>query len=484
MWIGGHPWQPETRAKQGPPGETPSPDPLDVVAAWPTDRPLGVLLSGRHHPTWSRWSVVAEPCETHHVPVAETPGDPSDPLSELDRIAQNAGDDLLLCAVSYDAGRSIESIPSARPPDRDWPAVYAGRCRAWACHDRPTGRWSLFGSSQERQILAQRLAAAHRAQADAESDTPATRFQTGPPVATPADADHEAAVARAIERIAQGDVFQVNLARRITREFQGDPRALFHAVARAAEPWFGAWLELDPPGAATRRGLASASPELFLDLTRPPAVVSRPIKGTRPNPGDADPRAAAERLRDSPKDRAELAMIVDLVRNDLGRVAQPGSVRVDEARRIEAHPTVWQAVATVSADLRPGLNAVDALRAALPPGSVIGAPKVQAMQLIESLEPARRGPYCGVVGWMHQGRSAWSVAIRTLALEVDRHNAGRIDQWVGGGVVADSTPQGELLETRVKAAAIDRALHSAGAQADPAPARKPAEAQPQTVPPA
>lgn len=368
-----------------------------------------------------------------------------------------AGDDLLLCAVSYDAGRSLERVPGVAPADRDWPAVWVGRCSSWAVHDRWTGRWTLHGDVAGRAVLAERLGVAARGLVEG-----AGVFSVGEACASPDDAGHARAVAEAVGRIARGEMFQVNLARRITRRFEGDPRALFVALARGASPWFGAWLELDAPGARRRRGLASVSPELFLDATELPGVVSRPMKGTRARVGGGGGWAHAAALRDSVKDRAELAMIVDLVRNDLGRVARHGTVRVEEARRIEAHPTVWQGVATVSAELRGGLGGVDALRASLPPGSVIGAPKVQAMRVIDELEPARRGPYCGVVGWMRGGRSSWSVAIRTAAVEVDRRGVGRVDQWVGGGVVADSTPEQELEETRVKAAAIDAALREGG----------------------
>ncbi|MEM1213940.1 MAG: anthranilate synthase component I family protein, partial [Planctomycetota bacterium] len=196
------------------------------------------------------------------------------------------------------------------------------------------------------------------------------------------------------------------------------------------------------------RTLISASPELFLELNADRRVTTRPIKGTRPA------QTPTEQLRDSLKDQAELNMIVDLLRNDLGRVARFGSVRVAQPRTIESHPTVHHAVATVQAQLRPGLGLVDLIRATFPGGSITGAPKIRAMQIIDELEPVRRGPYCGAVGLI-DGPSAWlNITIRTALVEQDPAGRGRLDFSVGGGIVADSDPAAEQQECLDKAAAL------------------------------
>src|SRR5690606_38940995 len=193
-----------------------------------------------------------------------------------------------------------------------------------------------------------------------------------------------AAIARAIEYVHAGDAFQINLTQRFRARFAGSRRALFEAALRLAPSRYAACLEFGDDGA-----VLSLSPELFLRVDPVSRrVVTRPIKGTRPS--GVDPRE----LLESDKDAAELAMIVDLMRNDLGRVAAFGSVRVEEARGLETHPTVHQTLATVSARLRDNVGTRELLAATFPPGSVTGAPKIRAMQIIRELEPVERGFYC------------------------------------------------------------------------------------------
>jgi anthranilate/para-aminobenzoate synthase component I len=200
-----------------------------------------------------------------------------------------------------------------------------------------------------------------------------------------------------------------------------------------------------------QRSVISHSPELFLALGGR-TLVSEPIKGTRRRGGD-EARARAD-LLSSPKDRAELAMIVDLVRNDLGRVAEPGSVQVVEAARVMDLPYAHHLVARIRARLRAGLGLGEALGAAFPAGSITGAPKVRAMQIIDQLEAGPRGPYCGAFGWIDRsGDAQLAVAIRTLVLEGDQV---RLD--AGGGIVADSDPEAEWQEVRTKAAGMAAAL--------------------------
>ena len=246
----------------------------------------------------------------------------------------------------------------------------------------------------------------------------------------------------------------MNLAQRFTADFHGTfplaQRSLFRRLASLSPAWYGAYIETaaESPDSLPRV-LCSTSPELFLEAAADGRVITRPIKGTRP--AGVDPKE----LLDSEKDRAELNMIVDLLRNDLGRVCAYGSIRVDEPRVIESHPTVHHGVATISGRLHPSMDLVDLLRAALPGGSITGAPKVRAMQIIDELEPVRRGPYCGCIGWFTQREMCLNIAIRTMLLDPA---AERVDFSVGGGIVADSSPAGEYDETIDKAQAMLRSL--------------------------
>jgi anthranilate/para-aminobenzoate synthase component I len=255
------------------------------------------------------------------------------------------------------------------------------------------------------------------------------------------------AVARAIGYIGAGDVFQVNLSQRFTLPLVEHPAALYARLRRQSPAWYGACLAYDD------FAILSNSPELFLRVAPRDdgkrRVVTRPIKGTRPRAEGMD-----RQLRDSVKDQAELNMIVDLERNDLGRVCGVGSVRVTEPRTVEAHPTVYHGVATVEGVLRDDVTFVDLLRATFPGGSVTGAPKIRAMEIIEELEPVRRGPYCGAIGYLAaDGSLEFNVAIRTMVVK-----GGLVHIPVGGGIVADSDPAAEYEETLVKARAMFAAV--------------------------
>jgi anthranilate/para-aminobenzoate synthase component I len=191
--------------------------------------------------------------------------------------------------------------------------------------------------------------------------------------------------------------------------------------------------------------LISNSPELFLKVDANRKVTTRPIKGTRPR------REGMEKeLLDSIKDQAELNMIVDLERNDLGRVCEIGSVKVTNPREIETHPTVYHGVATIEGQLRNDVGLVELLRATFPGGSVTGAPKIRAMEIIEELEPVRRGPYCGAIGYISaDGQMQFNIAIRTIVV-----TGAKAYVSVGGGIIADSNPKDEYEETLVKARAL------------------------------
>lgn len=263
---------------------------------------------------------------------------------------------------------------------------------------------------------------------------------------------YTAMVRAAQEHIAAGDIYQVNLARRFSLAWPGAAveahgRAFFRHLWAATEAPCAAWVAL--PGG----WLASASPELFLSI-QGRAAVTRPIKGTRPRDRDPqqDSRNAYE-LATSPKELAELIMITDLERNDLGRICEFGSVEVEGLAVRESFSHVHHLVSTVRGRLRPEVDALDALRACFPGGSITGAPKLRAMEVIRALEPFDRGWFTGAIGWLgFDGSAAFNIAIRTVAADA----AGLVFH-AGCGITADSDPGQEFEETRAKAAAVEQA---------------------------
>lgn len=287
-------------------------------------------------------------------------------------------------------------------------------------------------------------------------------FRVGPIAPAWSRDGYADAVRECLRLIAAGDAYQINLAHRLVAPFAGSALGLYQTLVASARPEFGGFLCWDNPAISTRHAVVSLSPELFLDYDAATRLIrTKPMKGTRPF--DADP---AE-LRAAEKDRAELNMIVDLMRNDLGRVAVPGSVRVSRPRDIDAHAgSVWQATATVEATLRDDRTPGDLVRACFPPGSVTGAPKVRAAQIIRSLEPHARGPYCGtLIGVREGGGFTASVLIRTAHIvgtpdPADPHAFvdAELRFAVGAGIVADSDPQAEWAETLVKARVLTRTL--------------------------
>ncbi|MBD3334110.1 MAG: aminodeoxychorismate synthase component I [Candidatus Eisenbacteria bacterium] len=258
-------------------------------------------------------------------------------------------------------------------------------------------------------------------------------------------ADYRTMVAAARDYIARGDIFQVNVSQRFRGPVAGRPRELYLRLRRRHPAPFSAYLT-----AGTDRAVLSVSPELFLSL-RGRRVETRPIKGTTARREDpAQDRAARAALVRSPKDRAELTMIVDLERNDLGRVCEFGSVKVPTLAAVESFATVHHLVATVVGTLQTGLDIVDLLRAGFPSGSVTGAPKIRAMEIIAELERTARSVYTGSVGWIGwDGAAQFNVAIRTAL-----YSSGETVYRVGGAVVADSDPLLEYEETMDKGQAL------------------------------
>ena len=356
--------------------------------------------------------------------------------------------------VGYDWGAELERV--ARPPaDRLTPHMpdVALALYDWviAWDHLEEKAWLIAIGNDERATartawVRNRLLAAPPAIRDRSAPA------AGPPQSNVPRAQFEAGVSRIREYIAAGDVYQVNLSQRFHAPFAGSALALYRRLRARNPAPFGAYLEF--AGAQ----VASISPERFLRLdatTR--AAEARPIKGTRPRGTTPDQDAAlARELLESDKDRAENVMIVDLLRNDLGKVCRPGSVRVPKLFALESHPTVHHLVSTVTGVLREGADAFDLLRAAFPGGSVTGAPKIRAMQIIAELERAPRGLYCGAIGYVSAtGAMDFNIPIRTIVLR-----DGSATFHAGAGIVWDSEPAAEYEETLAKARTMIEALTS------------------------
>lgn len=262
-----------------------------------------------------------------------------------------------------------------------------------------------------------------------------------------------ATVRKVLEHIAAGDIYQLNLSQRFTCDAAGenvDPLAICRFLRQLSPVSFGGYFD------AGALKLISNSPEMFLRL-REGQVVTRPMKGTRPRGLElSDDQRLRNEIEQSAKDKAELLMITDLERNDLGKVCDYGSVRVGEMRRIEEYKYVFQATSTVEGTLRQDKDCFDLVEACFPGGSITGCPKIRAMEIIEELEPTRRGPYTGSMGYIDfSGNMDLNILIRTLV-----HCGEKIHFQVGGGIVADSTPEGEYEETLVKARALRACLEA------------------------
>lgn len=345
---------------------------------------------------------------------------------------------------AYDLGRRLHRLPALAEDSEGLPEMAVGiydgalvidhhehRCRLWSSDDAAGRAWA------ERF-----LAALRRAPPDMDFAV------TGE---TKCGLDREAyrrAFAQVRNYIHAGDCYQVNLALRFVAPCRGHPWPLYLALRAHNPAPFSAWLNF-PFGQ-----VLSSSPERFLAL-RDGLVETRPIKGTRPRSNDPgeDARRMAE-LSGSAKDRAENLMIVDLLRNDLGQVCAPGSVTVPSLFALESYATVHHLVSTVQGRLADGRSALDQLAAAFPGGSITGAPKLRAMQIIEELEAERRGVYCGAIGYLGwDGDMDTNIAIRTLT-----RTGRQVRFWAGGGLVADSRADDEYQECLDKARAIREVL--------------------------
>ncbi|MBI2321449.1 MAG: aminodeoxychorismate synthase component I [Chloroflexi bacterium] len=352
----------------------------------------------------------------------------------------------------YELAHHLERLPRAED-DLALPDLHLAFYDSVLAWDHLSGAcWAVANGGPAGDPLAaeRRLAETHAWLAGLRSadDAPAPLPPPGPPTSTFSRASYLRAVERVKEHLACGDVYQVNLTQRFAVRPTAGPRALYARLRALSAAPFGAYLDCGD------LVVLSASPELFLRLDGE-VIETRPMKGTRPRGRTpVEDAALADELGKSAKDRAENVMIVDLLRNDLGRICQVGSVHVPELFVVETYPTVHQLVSTVCGRLRPDLAAFDALRSCLPGGSVTGAPKVRAMGIITALERVVRGVYCGAIGYVgFDGAMLTSVAIRTTVLV-----GGQAYVQVGGGIVADSDPAAEYAETLDKARGTFAAL--------------------------
>lgn len=353
--------------------------------------------------------------------------------------------------AAYELGDRVEPLGLART---DWPDLACARYPALLAFDHHARQVVAVGRGETEDEARGRARDALAWLDVPAADRPAIPGPLCPGLAASDGAAYEAAVAQVVERILSGEIFQANIARAWTGRLAAgaDPFDLFVRLRGASPAPFSAYWRL--PG----RAVVSNSPERFLKVDPDGAIETRPIKGTRPRGRDAaEDRALVAALLASDKDRAENLMIVDLMRNDLARVSPPGSVRAPELFKVESFANVHHLVSTVTARLSAGRGVADLLRASFPPGSITGAPKVQAMTVIAGLEPPR-GPYCGSLFWAgFDGAFDSSVLIRTVGL-VEGEGGWTLEARAGAGIVADSDPHAERLETEAKIAALKKAL--------------------------
>jgi para-aminobenzoate synthetase component 1 len=441
------------------------PAPLDLAARLAGCRGRVLLHSARDDDGLGRWSfAAAEPSATLIArgrslvrldeagrPARRFTADPFDAMADflaehgcrLESTAAGPPVPRVIGYLGYDLARVLapHPLPGGAARGRDTPDLWLGAYDAvvrWQ-----GGAAEVIGAEPARARLAARLA---------EPARPSLPPSFGPLVADDGGDHHVARIERIRDYLAAGDVYQVNLARRLVSRIAapGDALAVYAALAEVAPAPYGALLECD--GVT----VISGSPERFLGAVGD-RIETRPIKGTRPRTA-----GGAEELAASAKDAAEHLMIVDLERNDLGRIAETGSVTVDDLGYVVELPALYHKVSRISARPRPGVGYADLLRAMFPGGSITGAPKRRAIEIIDELEPSRRGPYCGALGYFGAGGALeLAISIR-IGVIVDRE----LRVHVGGGIVADSDPAAELAETEVKAAgwiaALDRLARARG----------------------
>ncbi|MBK9161744.1 MAG: aminodeoxychorismate synthase component I [Nitrosomonadales bacterium] len=391
-----------------------------------TAAPQRTLLIGSDSPSCDPFALIRNELGLHADPVDDVP------------FAGGA-----LGYWSYDLARRLMGLPDLAQDAERLPDMAIG-IYDWALvldHQLRTARVVSHRHYAETEVLLPQIL--RRLQLG--SALPDDDFHVqGEPVSNFTPDSYASAFAAVQDYLQAGDCYQINLAQRFSAQATGDALGAYLELRRLSPAPYAAFLDLP------QVQILCASPEQFIQI-RNGRVSTRPIKGTRPR--DVEPlrdAQLAEELRHHPKDRAENLMIVDLLRNDLGKGCAPGSVRVPALFEVESYANVHHLVSTVEGDLAPGRDALDVLRDCFPGGSVTGAPKLRAMQIIERLEPHRRGIYCGVIGYVgFDGNMDSNIAIRTLV-----YSGGQVRCWAGGGIVADSQCTSEYQETLDKASAM------------------------------
>ncbi|HKO47717.1 MAG TPA: aminodeoxychorismate synthase component I [Polyangiaceae bacterium] len=386
-----------------------------------------------------------------------------DPFSTLRRVLQHCRmpelatplplSSGLLGYLAYDLKDCLEQLPRTSIDDLELPLMRLVAPTIIVVHDRVTGATTLLAM---RLHADDALESVSRFKQVLDAPEPAApepaAHATGKCVSVFSRAEYLSAVEAVRSYIVEGDVYQVNMSQRFQAPFTGAPFDCFAKMYAANPAPFFAYIN------AGDHQIVSTSPERFIEL-RGGSVETRPIKGTRPRgQTSAEDDALRTELQESPKEDAELSMIVDLLRNDIGKVCRPGSVRVLEHKRIEAYQNVYHLVSIVKGELEPGQDCVDLLRATFPGGSITGCPKIRAMEVIDELEPVRRHVYTGSIGYIgFDGTMDLSIAIRTATFR-----GGQVVFSVGGGIVFDSDPASEFEETLHKGRTLLDALDATG----------------------
>jgi para-aminobenzoate synthetase component 1 len=461
---------------------------LEVAAARPIDvaeffgdLPGLALLESARPGRNARWTYLA----ADPVAVLAEPAPGGDPFAVARRLLARLAIDLpdrhagppdappflggLVGFLAYELGDALERLPAPPADDQGLPLLRLALHDWVIAWDRRTGGAWLAGRALDGDTrrLGRRLADVRARLRKAPRGavggmvSPAAAAEVARELQFTSSLDrraYEAGVEDVRERIARGDLYQANLTRRLATPFDGDPWPLYRRLRTGDPSLFSAYLDLGrgAPGhgsvlgsaPARPRAILSASPEPFLSVTPGGVISADPIKGTRPRGRTRDDdRLLACELLASGKDRAENVMIVDVLRNDLGRVSVPGTVRVPRLCRLERTAAVQHLVSTVTGRLAAGRDAFDVLRVAFPGGSITGAPKIRAMEILRELEPTRRGPYTGALGWFGpDGAMATSILIRTFVAD-----GTQLSLHVGGGITWQSDSAAEWEETVAKA---------------------------------
>lgn len=397
--------------------------PYDVAAGFHQDPYFAFLDSSRNDGEQGRYSILA------WQPKAVVRLRNEDPFRAICELLKSGPKGGVIGYFSYDLFRFLENYEGLKAIDDL--GLPDGCLMAYddvLIFDHGSGRWNREPPPAQKKTGLQYKTGA------AESNMTKERYL--------------ASVKRALDYIGGGDIYQVNLSQRFSHPFEGSPFPMFGALRNISPSFYGAYLNCGD------HVVISSSPELFLKKTGR-TIETRPIKGTRPRGRSADEDAAMRRdLYNSPKEAAELTMVVDLERNDLGRICEYGSVEVVAHRYIDELPTLFHTVSTVRGTLKEHAGPVDILRATFPGGSISGCPKIRAIEVIDELEPTRRHVYTGSIGFFApNGDFTLNIAIRTMLVA-----GGKVHYQVGGGIVADSDPEREYQETLDKAAAMRKAM--------------------------